>query len=121
MCPIIAKESVEIPTERYSGVIESVEIRRSQNDEGKIVEYVEMKVNTGISAVKGWNGVFKVSYPANLTRQTGFGKFLSRMGIAFTVGQSFDEQSLKGQRVSFDTRRDGNFTNPILEGVGPAK
>lgn len=118
--PIVARESVEIPVSRYTGRIESVIIRNEQNKDGKPVQYVEMDVDTGVQSVKGWNGHFKVSYPANLTKQTSLGKFLSRMGIPFVVGQEFDEQSLQGLSISFDTIRNGYFTNPVIDGVSPA-
>jgi hypothetical protein len=115
--PIIAKESVEIPVREYSGTIEKVEITSSQNDDGKVVQYVNCHVNTGTTDIKGWNGMFRFSVPANLTKQTGLGKLLNRLGLSFTVGQSFDEQSLKGLRVVFDTRREGYFTNVIVDSV----
>jgi len=120
MAKIIARESVEIPAVRYTGVIDNVVIRDEQNKAGKPVQYVEMHVQTDVKNVKGWKGDFKVSYPTNLTKQTGLGKFLQRMGIPFVPGEEFDTDSLKGLRVSFDTVRDGYFTNPVLDGVGPA-
>lgn len=116
--PIIAKESVEIPTDRFSGPIEKVEITSSQNDEGKVVQYVQCHVNTGRKDIKGWNGMMKFSVPAYLSKNSGLGKLLSRLEIAIpAAGQAFDEQSLKGLVVSFDTRRDGNFTNVIVDSI----
>lgn len=120
MCPIVARESVEIPVQRYTGEVESVQIRNEQNKDGKPVQYVEMDVNTHDDSIKGWNGHFKVSFPANLTKQTELGKFLNRMKIPFVVGQAFDEQSLVGLSISFDTIRNGYFTNPVIATVGPA-
>lgn len=115
--PIIAKESVEIPTDDFSGPIQKVEITRSQNDEGKIVEYVNCHVDTGRKDIKGWNGLMKFSVPAYLTKQSALGRLLTRLDISWKVGEAFDEQSLKGIVVSFQTRRDGNFTNVVVDSV----
>lgn len=121
MCPITARDSVEIPVSRYTGRIQNVVIDNQENKKGEPVQYVKFNIETATKDVKGWNGVFKnVGYPANLTKQTSLGKFLQRMNIPFTVGQPWDEQTLNGLEVSFDTVRNGYFTNVVIDGMGPA-
>jgi hypothetical protein len=115
--PIIAKESVEIPTDHFSGEIIKSEISRSQNNEGKIVEYVQCTVQTDRKDIKGWNGQFRFSVPANLTKQTALGKLLGRLGISWTVGEVFEENVLTGLVVEFDTKREGYFTNVIVDSI----
>lgn len=117
MCPIVGREIVEIPTSRYSGPITKVEITQSQNDEGKIVQYVNMHVDTGVKTIKGWDGQMRFSVPANLTKQTALGRLLNRLELAWIPGQGFDEQSLKGIEIAFDTVRNGNFTNVVVDSV----
>jgi hypothetical protein len=119
MCPIIARETVEIPTERFSGPIVKVEITKSRNDEGKIVEYVNCTVDTGCKDIKGWNGLMKFSVPAYLSKNSALGRLLLRLGFEPTFDGKFifDEQELEDVVVIFDTKRDGNFTNVVVDTV----
>lgn len=119
MCPIVGREIVEIPTNEYHGEIVKTEITSSQNDDGKIVQYVNCQVDTGVKTVKGWNGLMRFSVPANLTKQTALGRLLNRLNIKWLPGESFDEQSLTGLHVVFDTKRDGNFTNIVVDSIVP--
>jgi hypothetical protein len=123
MAPIIARETVEIPTDRMSGSITKVEITKSQNDEGKVVEYVNCTVDTGRKDIKGWNGLMKFSCPAYLSKGSALGRLLLRLGFtpAFDNKTPFDENQLKGLTVVFDTKREGNFTNVVLDSVRPAE
>lgn len=117
MCPIIAKEAVEIPTDEMHGPITKVEITKSQNDEGKVVQYVKATVDTGRKDIKGWNGLMTFSLPAYLSKQSGLGRLLNRLNLPFEVNKPWDEQTLVGLHVVFDTRRDGNFTNVVTDSI----
>lgn len=119
--PIVAREAVEIPTDDFSGEIVKTEITSSQNSEGKVVQYVQCHVDTGRKDIKGWNGLMKFSVPAYLSKNSALGKLLARLGIAIpAAGQQFDEQTLTGLSVTFQTRRDGNFTNVVVDSIVPA-
>lgn len=115
--PIVARESIEIPTNEYSGPIIKTEITSSQNDEGKTVQYVQCHVDTGVKDIKGWNGQMRFSVPAYLTKQSALGRLLGRLNLPFAAGQAFDEQSLTGLKIVFDTRREGNFTNIVVDSI----
>lgn len=115
MCPITAKKAVEIPVQPYSGKIVTSEIETSEKD-GKPVQYVVMTVQTD-AEVEGWDGRFRLSTPAYLTQNSGLGKLLRRLKVNFTFGQEFDEHSLEGLTVQFDTIRNGNFVNPVMDSV----
>lgn len=113
---IMAKKSVEIPVTSYTGKITRVAIASGENSDGKAVQYLNAFVQTG-AKVEGWNGEMKLSMPAYLTQQSALGRLLNRLQIPFTFGKNFDEQTLVGHVVEFDTKRDGNFTVPILDSV----
>lgn len=112
--PIEVKKSVEIPVKRYSGAIMKTEITDAQNEAGETVQYVNFYVQTD-AKVEGWNGQFKLSCPAYLTRQSQLGRFLTRLKVPYTPGENFDERSLEGMKIAFDTVRKGYFTNPVMD------
>lgn len=114
--PIIAKKTVEIPVGRYTGPIETVEVTTSENASGEPVQYLNLHVQTG-AKVEGWDGRMKLSCPYHLTQKSAFGRLLNRLKVPFEFGEEFEEQDLKGMVISFDTRREGNFTNPIMDSV----
>lgn len=119
--PIIAKKSVEIPTGRYSGRVESVEVVSAENAKGETVQYLNIHVQTGVKSVDGWNGHFKLSCPFYLTNQSALGRLLRRLGMAVAADEEFDEQDLVGLNLAFDTVREGYFTNPVLDSVSIVK
>jgi hypothetical protein len=121
--PIVARETVEIPTDSFSGPIEKVKIEKSQNDEGKVVEYLNCFVQTGRKDIKGWDGKMRFSVPVYLSKNSALGRLLIRLGFPVTFDNKyvFDENQLVGVNVVFDTVREGNFTNVVVNSIQRAE
>lgn len=122
MAPIIAREVVEIPAGRYNGTIISAKVEPStRKSDGRVFDYLNLRIDTGRRDIKGWDGVTRCSLSANLSNLTDLGRLLTRLGLSFEPNKAFDEKSLEGMNVSFDMVREDNFTNVVISTISLTK
>ncbi len=106
---ITVRQAVEIPTGRQTGTISRVETTESQNDEGETVHYLNIHVQTAHKfETSDGVGVYRMSCPAYITKQSQLGRFLTRLKLPFTVDEEFDERTLEGLNISFDVVKKPN-------------
>lgn len=117
--PITKEKGIDVPLGAHVGFlrnVQTVERYKKQPDGSKEpVYYVEAEVQTD-----GCESILRVSWPANLSDNTGLGRLLQRLGMDVDVGEAFDERSLSDLRVSYVVRQDGQFVRVDPETVTKA-
>ena len=96
-------EVVIIPQGEHTGKIRANE-RREQEYKGKVIVYHEYFIL--MDDVKDKDGKpieLKLGFPANITNESGHGKFLKSMGLKLLVGKKINTDEVNGKRIKFLT------------------
>ena len=109
------EEAVEIPDGMHEGLITTL----VQRDDP--FEYIDFHIKEKVTGA-----TLKMGFPAKITKTTGLGKFLTKMGVLLTVGGTVNlNNEILGAEVSFMTQNEesdkGTFARVIKDTVKPKK
>lgn len=115
------KEVLIIPQGEHTGKIDRNEVRETNHNGRKIVYQDYFIVMDDIKDKEGKPVEIKTGFPANITTESGHGKFLKAIGVKLSIGKSVDTDEANGKKIKFLTMNKqtdkGTFAEIVKESI----